>query len=467
MFAGKSKPHSVEEFMEDFVEEINYLIEDGIQIGDETYNFELKGVICDTPARAFIKCCKGHTGFNACERCETHGISVGPKGHKKRIYPEIDAALRTKESFAKQDTGHHLPGLFSPLLRIKKFNIINGVFLDNMHLLTIGVMKSIMDKWIQSHLPCGLPITKKLKLKEILNSLKQKVPCEFQRKVFDLDNFANWKATQFRAILLYYGGIISRFILPKEQHQHFLLLYTACRILNHEKLARSEQYIAEAEKYLIHFFVLLPTYYGEGSQVMNFHNLIHLADDVRYMGAPLSYYSAFPFENCLGGIKRLVRTPVNPLAQIVARFSEMEGGHDLVTKNHALFSVGCDKKKTAYISSDGPLDYKSIMYKGYNLTVKTPDNVVYLADGNVSVIRRIFLNNENLAPTSENISISGHIYKNVRSALTYPRDSKFMGVLEIESKSRIQKTYSLSDINVKCILFDVNEKIYAVTLLHE
>lgn len=87
------------------------------------------------------------------------------------------------------------------------------------------------------------------------------------------------------------------------------------------------------------------------------------------MGAPLSYYSAFPFENCLASIKKLVRTPVKPLAQVVARYSELEGGHGLIVKHRALFSV-CDVKKAAYVAEKGTLYYKTIRYKGLLSRVK-------------------------------------------------------------------------------------------------
>lgn len=62
--------------------------------------------------------------------------------------------------------------------------------------------------------------------------------------------------------------------------------------------------------------------YGIDSQVMNFHYLIHLADDVKYMLGPLSFFSSFPFESTLGKIKKLIRAPRNPLVQVLNRLEE-------------------------------------------------------------------------------------------------------------------------------------------------
>lgn len=113
LYCGPGKPAYVQDFMHDFIEEVTNLIENGLQIEDKYFTFQLKAFICDTPARAYIKCCKGHTGFFSCERCETKGLSIrqttGKKGtntmnknSRKVIFPQIDARRRTHKSFRTQ-----------------------------------------------------------------------------------------------------------------------------------------------------------------------------------------------------------------------------------------------------------------------------------------------------------------------------------------------------------------------------
>lgn len=64
------------------------------------------------PARAFIKCCKGHTGFYSCERCNVKGATV----NYKRIFKETNCEERTLESFRnKTNPEHHLTKENSPL----------------------------------------------------------------------------------------------------------------------------------------------------------------------------------------------------------------------------------------------------------------------------------------------------------------------------------------------------------------
>lgn len=149
LYCGRSKPHSINDFLNDFVDEASLYQQNGIEIENINYEFKVKCLNCDTPMRSFIKCTKGHTGFYTCERCETKGESVSknknnPKS-KMRVFPEIDAKRRTKTSFKKQkQPEHHHPGETSPLLRIKNFDPVRGVLLDSMHLFCDGNMKYIM-----------------------------------------------------------------------------------------------------------------------------------------------------------------------------------------------------------------------------------------------------------------------------------------------------------------------------------
>ena len=60
--------------------------------------------------------------------------------------------------------------------------------------------------------------------------------------------------------------------------------------------------------------------------VYNVHGLVHLAEDARRFGC-LDNISAFPFENVLGKLKRMVRKPSFPLQQIIRRLHEKSEHH--------------------------------------------------------------------------------------------------------------------------------------------
>ncbi|CAD6218234.1 GSCOCG00011425001-RA-CDS, partial [Cotesia congregata] len=236
IYCGDSKPADVSEYLSDFVDECKNLIQS---------------------ARTYIKCCKAAGTFYACERCTTEGVSVGEEKKKKRVYPEMDCELRSKQSFEKKNQAeHHKDNLTSPLVKLPGFDPVNHIVLDSMHLLFQGVMKSLMECWILR---------------------KSHVPFEFQRKTFDSNDLARWKATQFRFVLLYCGPVMFKDILSPQLYDHFLLLFVACRILHY---------------------------------------------DVINLNLPLSDCSAFWGENFIGKIKNLVKSPFKPLTQIVNRLSE-------------------------------------------------------------------------------------------------------------------------------------------------
>lgn len=71
VFSGDSKSQSVDYYLKDFVTEISSLVRNGVTIGQRTFRGEIHGFSCKTPAKSFIKKCKGHDGFCACEHCET------------------------------------------------------------------------------------------------------------------------------------------------------------------------------------------------------------------------------------------------------------------------------------------------------------------------------------------------------------------------------------------------------------
>lgn len=85
-----------------------------------------------------------------------------------------------------------------------------------------------------------------------------------------------------------------------------------------------------------------------------------------------------------------------------------------------------------------------------------------MIDGSICIICRIFLINDDRVPAPNNINFTGYLYENVKSALKYPIDSEFNGVLQVKSISIVQRTYSLANVNVKCVLFEVNQKIYII-----
>ena len=57
--------------------EYKELNENGFDINGNHFNVQLDSVICDAPARAFVKCIKGHSGYSECDKCTQCGVYIG------------------------------------------------------------------------------------------------------------------------------------------------------------------------------------------------------------------------------------------------------------------------------------------------------------------------------------------------------------------------------------------------------
>lgn len=77
LYCGQSKPNNVEEYLSDFILELQQLLQEGIVHSGTTHQVSVRAFICDAPARAFLKCIKNHNSYNACERCTTRGTYEG------------------------------------------------------------------------------------------------------------------------------------------------------------------------------------------------------------------------------------------------------------------------------------------------------------------------------------------------------------------------------------------------------
>ncbi|XP_051553877.1 uncharacterized protein LOC127440871 isoform X3 [Myxocyprinus asiaticus] len=79
-----SKPKTLN-FVNDTVQELAELIQDGLTWGGKCLNIQLRCVTCDAPAKAMVKCVKQFSGYYGCDRCNQRGSWYG-----RMIYPETN-----------------------------------------------------------------------------------------------------------------------------------------------------------------------------------------------------------------------------------------------------------------------------------------------------------------------------------------------------------------------------------------
>lgn len=132
----------------------------------------------------------------------------------------------------------------------------------------------------------------------------------------------------------------------------------------------AQQYNDIARAYLKNYFLLLPKFYGQESHVLNAHYLLYLADDV-CQNYTFNDISAFPFENQLGLIKKLIHTANKPLAQICRRIHEK----NIINKKAIVPPVLSIVKQKKILENCQLL---KLQYRNFSITAKQPTNVFML-----------------------------------------------------------------------------------------
>lgn len=203
IFCGQTKPSPLNLFLKPFV---------------------LHSFVCDAPARALVKCTKQHGGYSACDKC------VEPGEYRGRVvYEKVSALRRPDESFRLQSDDEHHVGE-SPLLALP-IDLISCFPAEYMHIVCLGVMRKLLNTWKTGHLSVRLPSRLVNVISERLIHCAKAIPVEFNRKPRSLDDIARFKATEYRMILLYFGRVVFKNILPKSVYENFLLFHCAITIL--------------------------------------------------------------------------------------------------------------------------------------------------------------------------------------------------------------------------------------------
>lgn len=334
LFYGAKKPTDVQEYFNDFVADVKHLQDIGMMHDGERYNVAIAGFVCDTPARAFIKCTKGHNGYSGCDKCTQAGVYDG-----RMTFPEVDAQLRTDVAFDEMSDEDHHRGP-SPLTRLG-IGMVSCFPLDYMHLVCLGVTRKLLTLLIKGPLHCRIGSRARSLISTRLLCYKSFMPQEFVRKPRDLAEMDRWKATEFRQFLLYTGPVCLAGNVAEEVYNNFLLLSVSIHLLVNPLLCHS--YLDYAHQLLVSFVQHFSQLFGPTALVYNVHCLVHLTEDVKKYG-PLDQFSAFPFENYLGMLKRLLRKPSYPLKQVVKRIQEcskffcadplLVSGGDFLKKTH-------------------------------------------------------------------------------------------------------------------------------------
>lgn len=98
---------------------------------------KVSSVVCDAPARSYIKAIKSHTGYSGCDKCIQSGLYI----NHSMTFPDMNAAPRTDELFkCHSDEDHHVG--HSPFTDLN-IGMVSCFPHDNMHLVCLGVVRRV------------------------------------------------------------------------------------------------------------------------------------------------------------------------------------------------------------------------------------------------------------------------------------------------------------------------------------
>lgn len=199
------------------------------------------------------------------------------------------------------------------------------------------------------------------------------------------------------------------------------------------------------------FLTIFKLKYGRDYVSSNLHNLSHLVDEVKRFGV-LSKFDAYPFENRLQAIKKLVRQRQHPLIEIARRVIEQ----DSVNEIHFT-----DNKKNAhqvFLTSKSKFDCE--IFKQFNNKYTVYD-VIDFHDFRISNTKndKWFLTKHFeivackyiVSYDEENILIYGASLKEKHNLFEKPVKSSALFIFAAKNELGILKPYSLEDIICKIV----------------
>lgn len=138
VFCGRSKPSPLSLYLEDFINELNELLNEGFVFKGKMYSIEVHSFVCDAPAKAFVKCIKSHSGYSSCDKCTI----VGEYVNNKVVFNSTSCPKRTNQAFLEQSDADHHVGI-TPLCKLH-INLVEKFPVDYMHCVCLGVVKKLL-----------------------------------------------------------------------------------------------------------------------------------------------------------------------------------------------------------------------------------------------------------------------------------------------------------------------------------
>lgn len=269
---------------------------------------------CDAPAVSEVMNKMHHNGQFPCFICEHPGETCQTGAGHNTVFPPNGGPYlrRTKErmhaqaKLALEEGIEHARGIKGPSVvsLISHLDISRAFAPDYMHVICLGVFRMLLSLWCDTSNKAEDYYLKK-RMKEQINCELASIrpPDSTMRIPRTLKDIKNLKANEFEEFFIHYFPIILRGKLKKKYFDHFLLLCYGIANLSKPKIHLRE---IEHARALIDLFIAdVEKLYGRHKISYNVHMSGHLSEYVNLYG-PLWAWSAFPFEDMNGFVKKTV-----------------------------------------------------------------------------------------------------------------------------------------------------------------
>ncbi len=181
--------------------------------------------------------------------------------------------------------------------------------------------------------------------------------------------------------------------------------------------------------------------------------MVHLADNVRQHGC-LDSFSAFPYESHLHKLKKLVRKPDFPLAQIIGlsemRFSDTPLNLTSLKKQHFVGPIVGGLSVKA--------QYGEMVCEKWTVKVSARDNVFVIRDGICCI--------HNIVECSDGVYVVYKEFSQKSLFFNYPFNSDFLNIYKISQTSDILKCVKVTELVQKCAVLPHRDDFVAIPLFH-
>lgn len=337
-------------FFQPFLKELKKIVENGgITINRNGQNFTFLPIItmftADLPAKAEVQGMKGHCGYDACSYCLHPGTIVKTSKKSKAVVRYLrrdNVADRTHNDILniyKRLKSEPINGVrqISCMVAACQFDLINGFSIDYLHFALLGIVKKLLDLWLNSKYhakPFYIRPAKQVVLNKRILGIKP--ISEITRHPRSIFERAEYKGNEYRSLLLYYLRYCLVDLLPMRYIKNFQLLSSSVYMLLKRNITSKDLSLAEAR--LNEFADEYEVLYGQENVTMNLHLCRHVAESVRNLG-PLWAQSAFGFETNNGVLVRSNQAKRDYIQQISWKYittSTLHGQQNITKKNNEI-----------------------------------------------------------------------------------------------------------------------------------